>query len=292
MELKNLNTFLVLSKTRNFTKTAQHLGYVQSSITAQIQQLEKELNVQLFERMGKNVSLTTEGERLIPYAQKMLALSSDIKNLYADTQCRGKLVVGASESISIYRLPQIISRFKEAYPHIDLHLHLLNTSNFVPQLVNNTFDIAFVLDKPIVNPNIKTVLEIEEHICVLSSPDCALAKKATVDIQEFAGLPVIFTGRGCSYRGMFEHDLAEHGVVPNIVLETSSIQVIKEAAMSGLGLCILPKLAVLKELEEKKLIKLAYTNDYTISSQLIYHKDKWLSPAMEGFISFAKQFIE
>ncbi|SDM80477.1 LysR family transcriptional regulator [Acetanaerobacterium elongatum] len=290
MELKNLNTFLVLSKTKNFTKTAQYLGYVQSSITAQIQQLEKELNVQLFERMGKNVSLTAEGERLIPYAQKMLALSSDIKSLYAGAQCRGKLVVGASESISIYRLPPIISRFKEAYPNIDLYLHLLNVSDFAPLLINNTFDVAFVLDKPIINSGIKTALEIEERICVLSSPDCPLAKKAAVDIQDFAGLPVIFTGRGCSYRGMFEHDLAEHGVVPNIVLETSSIQVIKEAAMSGLGLCILPELAVMKELGEKKLIKLAYTNNYNISSQLIYHKDKWLSPAMEGFISIAKQY--
>lgn len=291
MELKNLNTFLVLSKTKNFTKTAQHLGYVQSNITAQIQQLEKELNVQLFERIGKSVSLTAEGERLIPYAQKMLALSSDIKNLYAGAQCRGKLVVGASESISIYRLPQIISRFKEAYPYIDLHLNLLNASDFTPLLINNTFDIAFVLDKAITDPRVKTVLEIEERIFVLSAPACPLAQKETVDIQDFAGMPIIFTGRGCSYRGMFEHDLAAHGVVPNIVLETSSIQVIKEAAMSGLGLCILPELAVLKELEDTRLVKLAYANDYKISSQLIYHKDKWLSKAIEGFISIAKQFF-
>lgn len=74
MELKHLKTFLTLSKIKNFTKTAEHLNYAQSNITTQIQQLETELDVRLFERIGKSVTLTREGEKLIPYAKKMILL--------------------------------------------------------------------------------------------------------------------------------------------------------------------------------------------------------------------------
>ena len=78
MDLKHLQTFLTLSEIKNFTKTAEYLHYAQSNVTTQIQQLEAELNVRLFERIGKNVSLTSAGLELIPYAQKMLNLSKDI----------------------------------------------------------------------------------------------------------------------------------------------------------------------------------------------------------------------
>ena len=71
MELKHLNTFLVLSRLKNFTKTAQYLDYAQSCVTAQIQRLEEDLHVRLFERIGKSVSLTQEGEQLVPYAQRL-----------------------------------------------------------------------------------------------------------------------------------------------------------------------------------------------------------------------------
>lgn len=99
MELKHLNTFLALSKIKNFTKTAEYLNYAQSSVTAQIQQLEKYLNVRLFERIGKSVVLTLEGENLIPYATKMLSLSSDIEKMYANSDNLGRIVIGASDSI-------------------------------------------------------------------------------------------------------------------------------------------------------------------------------------------------
>lgn len=88
MELKHLNTFLVLSRLKNFTKTAQYLDYAQSSVTAQIQRLEEDLHVRLFERIGKSVSLTQEGEQLVPYAQRLTEMSLNIENMYTDTKKR------------------------------------------------------------------------------------------------------------------------------------------------------------------------------------------------------------
>lgn len=289
MELKHLNTFLVLSKIKNFTKTAEYLNYAQSSVTTQIQQLEKELNVRLFERIGKSVALTLEGENLIPYATKMLSLSSDIEKMYANSDNPGRIVIGASESISIYRLPEIIKVYKKKHPDVDLFLILLDSSDFIPLLSDNTIDIAFIMDHPITDKSTTSFLHIDESICVLSTPEHPLALKKTVSIQDFADTPMILTGHGCCYRNMFERDLSMFNISPKIVLETGSIHVIKQTALSGLGLCILPELATQKELKNRNLVKLAYQTNYNIVSQLICHKDKWISPNLSDFISVIKQ---
>lgn len=289
MELKNLNTFLLLSKIKNFTKTAEYLNYVQSSVTTQIQQLEKELNVRLFERIGKSVALTPEGEKLVPYATKMLSLSFDIKEMYTNSDNLGRIVIGASESISICRLPEIIKIYKRKHPDVDIFLMLLDSSDFISLLADSTIDIAFTIDHPIIDKPITSVLEIDEPICVLSTPEHPLALKKIVSIQDFADIPIILTGHGCCYRSMFERDLSTANISPKIVLETGSIHVIKQTAISGLGICILPELAVQEELENNKLFKIAYATNYNIASQLIYHKDKWISPNLHDFISIVKQ---
>lgn len=289
MELKHLNTFLILSKIKNFTKTAEYLNYAQSSVTTQIQQLEKDLNVRLFERIGKNVTLTLEGENLIPYATKMLSLSSDVERMYANSEISGRIVIGASESISIYRLPKIIKVYKEKYPDVDLFLMILDSSDFIPLLADNTIDIAFTMDHPITDKSTTSLLNIDESIFVLSKPEHQLALKKNVSIQDFADTPMILTGHGCCYRNMFERDLSMFNISPKIVLETGSIPVIKQTALSGLGLCILPELTVQNELKNGILVKLSYETNYNIVSQLICHKDKWISPNLRDFITVVKQ---
>lgn len=177
MELKHLNTFLVLSRLKNFTKTAQYLDYAQSSVTAQIQRLEEDLHVRLFERIGKSVSLTPEGEQLVPYAQRLTAMSLDIENMYADTKNGGRLMIGASESIGIYILPGIIKKYKETHPDTDLHLDIADSSEFAALLANHSIDIAFTIDKHISDPSIVTVMEMEEPICIFAPPGHFLTQK-------------------------------------------------------------------------------------------------------------------
>lgn len=291
MELKHLNTFLVLSRLKNFTKTAQYLDYAQSSVSAQIQRLEEDLHVRLFERIGKSVSLTPEGEQLVPYAQRLTEMSLNIENMYADTKNGGRLMIGASESIGIYILPGIIKQYKESHPDTDLHLDIADSSEFSALLANHSIDIAFTIDKHISDPSIVTVMEMEEPICIFAPPGHFLTQKERVEIRDFSGIPFIFTGHGCCYRGMFEREMTEHSVFPHIVLETSSIQVIKESAMSGLGLCVLPEFTVKEELESGRLVKIPYSPNCDISIQLIYHKDKWLSINMKDFIYMSEQFF-
>ncbi len=290
MELKHLQTFLTLSEIKNFTKTAEYLHYAQSNVSTQIQQLEEELGVRLFERIGKSITLTAEGNDLAFYARQILSLSKELKSNFA-SKAGGRITIGASESVCIYRLPAIIKAYRAEHPNVELYLNMIDTSDFVPLLTDNTIDIAFTLDAPISNPAIHTALQIEESICVFSVPEHPLAQKVKVDVHDFSGVSLILTGKGCCYRKMFERDLSKASVTPKIVLETSSLQVINQAARSGLGVCVLPLLAVKKELQNNELVKLNYTTNYQVFSQLIYHKNKWLSPNLKDFIDTVQNIV-
>ena len=160
MELRHLYTFLVLSELNSFTQTAQQLNYAQSSVTAQIQKLEEELGVHLFERLGKSVFLTPEGQQLIPYAQKLTALAQEISQIYAPAGTSGCLRIGAAESLGIYRLPAIIRAFKAAHPQTDLHLDIVDTTAIKTLLTKNAIDIAFTLDIPLVDSSLATTFSI------------------------------------------------------------------------------------------------------------------------------------
>jgi DNA-binding transcriptional LysR family regulator len=290
MDLKQLKTFTVLSKIKNYTKTAVELGYAQSSISAQIQQLEQELNTKLFDRIGKNIFLTASGEMFLSYATEMLALSENVKDkLACDQMSQGQLIIGASESLCVFQLPEIIKSFMNTHPHIEVHLKLLDTDQAVEQLTDNTIDIAFTIGNPVAHPSIVTFVKNAEDILVLSAPTHPLASYSTLDVADFTEQTFIVTGAGCNYRTAFEYDLRSNGIPYRIALEAASVQAIKEMAMSGLGLCVLPRLAVRKELSENLLSALPYENDYKIYVQLFCHNSKWISPYLSDFIELVNE---
>lgn len=289
MNLKHLQTFLILSEYKNFTKTADHLHYAQSNVTTQIQLLEKELNVKLFERIGKSVTLTSAGYELLPYANRMHALSNDVKKKFSDDMT-SRIVIGASESICLYRLPDIIKSYQSMYPNVEVYLQVLDTPDYLSLLESNTIDIAFVLDKNIMKTNYKIAYKNEEDICVIAQPSHPLAHKGKVSMQDFDQQRLILTGKDCCYRKEFEKAILSKGIHPKIVLETGSLHVIKQLALNGLGLCVLPTIAIHKELASGEFVKLKYPMPYGISSQLIYHKDKWLTNEMQNFIRTVQDY--
>ena len=292
MDLKQLKTFVVLSKNKNYTKTADELGYAQSSISAQIQQLEQELNTKLLDRIGKRVFLTANGEMLLPYAIEMLALASNIKDrIDSSLSSSGQLIIGVSESLCIFKLPEIVDLFKKSHPNIVLQLKLIENDQVVQQLTDNTIDIALTIGNPIEHPSITSLLKKREEILVLSVPTHPLASKNVLDIKDFTNQRLILTGSGCNYRTAFEYDLKSHGIPYQIALEAGSVQSIKEMAASGLGLCVLPDLAVRKELSANLLCALPYKNDYKIYIQLFCHNSKWISPYLADFLELVKKSI-
>ena len=293
MDLKQLNTFLTISKLQSFTKAADALNYAQSSVTTQIKLLEEELGVKLFERMGKNISLTHDGKKLIPYAQKMLKLSVDIKNNISEEDYpKGVLTIGVAESLCVIRLPEIIKAYRKLYPEVEIALKFGSCADFRRYMNDNLIDVAFSLGAKIDGGEFVSEIEREETMLLLAYPGHPLLEKEKVLPEDLKGESLILTEVGCSYRASFERILKDAGICPRITIESGSVHAIKQFTMSGMGISLLAKVAVEEELANGKLLALNWLGaDFEIVSQVLYHKSKWLSPALEAFISLCREML-
>lgn len=286
MDIKQLKTFLTIAKLQSFTLAAQNLGYAQSSITTQIQLLEKEFNVKLFERLGHNISLTLEGKRLLPFAEQILKLSDDAKNAmtYSDLP-KGTLVIGAVESLCIMRLPKILKEYRLRYPDVEISLKFGSCADFLRGLKDNTIDIAFFLEEKINEESYVTEISFPEPMGILSSTEHPFAQKDSVHPDDLNGETLILTEAGCGYRALFENILSQYAIKPRSIIETGNVQAIKQLTMSGLGITLLPLIAVEEECSQQRLVKLKWKGpSFEILTQVLYHKDKWISAPLKAFI--------
>ncbi len=288
MNLKHLHTFLTLQEEKSFTKTASVLGCAQSGVTTQIKLLEEELGTQLFERMGKSVSLTAEGERLVPYAKKMLALSAEISSLY---QNFSRLTIGVSESIATYLFGDILKEYSALHPETEIFLKILNQQNYCELLANGEIDLAIVLDTPVKNKAVQVLQKRKENILLFAASTHELLDKNHVHTEDFAHYALLLPPPECPYRKTFEQKLHNEGVRPKIALETDSASVIKESSLSGIGIGLLPEFAVKKELIYHMFEKIHYKMDFPVYTQVLVHQDKWMGEDLTQFIDVALRHL-
>lgn len=286
MELRQLKTFVRTVKLLSLTKAACELNYAQSTVTSQIQSLEEELGTMLFERLGKQIKLTKDGEQLYAYAVQILKLSDEAKDVISSSPIpKGSLVIGTAESLCTSRLPEVFSAFRSQYPKVDLDIRFEACSDYRTHLRKNTVDIVCLPDVPCSESDLLTHLLFEVPMVVLASPDHPLVKKDRVIPQDMNGQALILTETGCSYRRLFESVLMQVGARPSSTLGFSSNEVIKKFVKDGWGIGFLPQMTVSQELLTKQLIALPWSGpSFDIQAQLIYHKEKWLSPALQAFI--------
>ncbi|WP_026881779.1 LysR family transcriptional regulator [Clostridium akagii] len=286
MEIRNLKTFSTIAKVGSFTRAADILGYAQSTITTQIKVLEVQLNTKLFDRLGRNIFLTSDGEKLLKYAEQILKLSSEAEDVVGGSEItKGTLTIGAVESLCVIRLPGILKKYHELYPKVDIIIKLATDSNLRSYLKNNTIDVAIFLGKEVYDEDLISKTKFYEPMIVLSSPSHPISKLKSITADNLSSESLILNEKGCSYCTMFEAMLNKAGVYPKSILEVGSIQAIKQFTMSNLGITFLPRMAVEKELQEGQLAELNWHGpDINVMSQVMYHKDRWISPAMKAFL--------
>ncbi len=288
MNFKHLETFLTLYEEKSFTRTAAVLGCAQSGVTAQIKLLEKELDVQLFERMGKNVTLTSEGERLLPYARKMLSLSAEISTMY---QTFSRLTIGVTESIATYLFGNILKEYTVHCPNTEIFLNILGTKDYCQMLNDGEIDAAIVLDTPVKSKTIQVLQKRKENILLFASSTHELSGKNHVTAEDFKTYAALLPSPACAYRKLFEQKLHAEGVRPKIALETDSVAVIKESSLCGIGIGLLPEFAVKKELIYHMFEKINFKTDYPIYTQILIHQDKWHSDYLNCFLEVAMRHL-
>ena len=294
MELRQLATFREVATTLSFTQAAATLGYVQSSVTAQIQALEADLGVPLFDRLGKRIVLTDAGRKLVGYAEKILALSDEAHSVIAgEVEPVGALTISAPESLCTYRLPTVLREFRRRYPQVQLTFSPAPSLDMRRRVSEGLLDLAFVIEEPIQSVNLMAEALVREPILLLAPPDHPLAAQREVHVADLAGVPMLLTEKGCTYRRLFEQALSAGGIYLSTALEFSSVEAIKQCVMTGMGITVLPAMAVSRELAEGRLVVLRWAErPLEVLTQIIWHKDKWLSPALNAFIEVTHNLLQ
>ena len=290
MEIRHLRTFKAVATLLSFNKAAEQLHYAQSSISAQIQALEEELHVRLFDRLGRGILLTEAGERLLPYAQKMLDLSEEtLADISETREPAGTLTIRVPESVATYRLPKVIKRFHLKFPKVRLAFTTCAHEGLQTDLRKGVTDLAFLLTDGIQAADLEADVLGFEQIRMVASPAHPLAAKSPLQGKDLEGETILLSKVDCSYRRIFEHILKEQNISLDGTLTFHSIAALKACVMAGLGVTILPEVAVSHEIVQQRLVSLPWDEgSFEVAILMIWYRERWLSPSLQAFMDLAK----
>ncbi|WP_102272494.1 LysR family transcriptional regulator [Cytobacillus massiliigabonensis] len=289
MEIKQLITFNHAAENLNFTQTAKLLNFAQSSVTAQIKALEDEIGKPLFERLGKRLILTEAGKKFKQYAEKMIRLSEEaIMAANGEEVPTGTLTIGAQESQCTYRLPPILKEFKAAFPKVKLVFKPAHSDEMARKhLMEGVLDIAFIMDKVRPEGSLRVEELIKEELKLVVAPNHS---NSILSLDDLKNETLLLTEIGCSYRMMLEDSLKYAGVYPLDKIEFVSIEAIKQCVIAGLGVALLPEMAVKKDIKEGRMKELSLAIfDSSLYTQIAWHKDKLMTPPLEAFIRLTRE---
>lgn len=290
MEIKNISTFLCVAELSSFTKAANRLGYVQSTVTMQIKQLETELGVILFDRIGKKVELTSYGQEFMVYANHLVKISEQAKLIGKHPgKIEGNLRVGILESLLIWVLSEKLLQYYKSFPLIRIRIKNAPANELFQMLKQNELDIVYLLDKKLCNKDFICAWSEPVKIVFVTYPQNPLANKKNILLQDLVDQPLILTENEGFYRNALEDIAMQKGIVFQPLLGIDNTSAIVKLLKQGLGISFLPEY-VIKESVMKNELAIIDVEDCTIQfwSQLFYHKDKWLTPQMESFIDLIK----
>ncbi|MCR4746374.1 MAG: LysR family transcriptional regulator [Lachnospiraceae bacterium] len=289
MEIRQIISFTKIAQFQSFSKAADSLGYSQSTLTVQIQQLEKELNTRLFDRIGKKTLLTPPGERFLNYAHKIL---SDVNEanlaLQDDTELSNALRIGVTDSVCFYKLPPILQYFHENYPKVKLSITIDDTDALIDMMDKGETDLIYILDQPCYNNNWVKEMEEREKIVFVASPDSPLSKEKDLELDMLLTHSFILPESGSAHRRSLDNLLAARGFIFKPFLEISSIEFIQRMLHGSDFISYLPYFTVSDAVENGYLTVLDL-KDFSASMyrQIFYNQNKWKTREMAEFIKAA-----
>lgn len=236
IDLESLHIFKAVVEYGGITRAAAQLNRVQSNITTRVKNLEDRLGVQLFQRQGGKLVLSSEGKLLLAYAERLLHLSSEAEAALRSGIPRGTLRIGTMESTAAARLPDLLSRFHRNYPDVQIELVTGTSGALIDRVHRFEVEAAFVAE-PFTPAGLEAQQAFSEEL-VLIAPKDAPPVKAPKDLQQRT---VIAFSSGCSYRRVLENWLGMGSVVPERVLELGSYHAIVACVAAGSGIAIVPR---------------------------------------------------
>ncbi len=254
VELHQLEAFVAVATFRSFHRAAEALFLSQPAVSARIQSLERALGKRLFQRDGRSVRLTEAGEALLPYAER--AIQAVVEGQHAVHRTAGPsagpLTLAAVPSLCTYLLPEALKRFRQECEACKVLIRTGHSREVLQMVLNEEAEIG--LARSLSHPQVETIHLARDPFVLVVYPRHPLARAGRATLEEVATQPLIFYDRGSSDWTLLNATFRRQGLIPNVVLELDTIEATKKMVERGVGISLLPKIAVRREVAEGSLV--------------------------------------
>lgn len=291
MNTKNLETLMTIIEAGSFQKAAARLDYTPSAVTSQIQQLENELSIKLFEKIGRKMELTQAARDILPFVEAILNNVEQLNNYKKDiSEITGTLRLVAPDSIFIYMMQPLIKEILHTAPNIRLIVNSLPSNEINQAIVDGAADIGIDCDKGSFPESLIHKPLGSVAACLIASP--FIDPKETDFITPHQRKPFAIIGNEpkANYQTALTEYLDSKDIVLRPFMKFQSIEAVKRSVMNDLGIAYVPTFSVLEELKSGSLVQLkTELDDRLYPSVCVYHKNKWLSPQMKMALQIIQQ---
>src|SRR5262245_58179050 len=287
MTFRQLEVFLAVARARSYRRAAEALHTSQPALSQHIRDLEIELNVKVFDRLGRSVALTEAGRLLETHALRVFDALEGAREAIGELQGlqRGSLVVGASTTPGIYVLPGVIGHFRAQYPGVDLRLRIANSRVIEERIRNNELDLGVVGGHGLAAGEECLVTGLEDELVLIVSPRHRWARRRTVPPGALAGEPLLVREDGSASRDVVVRALLQAGVRYQTAMELDHTEAIKQAVMADLGVAFVSVHAIRREVASGHLagVRLAGV-PIRRHFHVIHHEARTLGPSARAFV--------
>lgn len=293
MNTKSLVTFKTILEVGSFQKAADKLGYTQSTVTFQIKQLEEELALKLFEKIGRRMELTQAGKDIMPYVDMILQGTEQISNYGKSlSEISGSLKLAIPDSILIYNMQPFMQAFTHEAPNVQLIVNSIQSGEINPSIADGTADIGINCEKDSY-PDSVVHKKLGKYKAVLvASPFANNNLLDFITPHQRKPISLICNEPDGYYQLDMDKYLSEKDILLNPPMKVQSIEAVKRCVMNNLGIAVVPTYSIGEELKNGSLMPIkTELDEKEYNSFYIYHKNKWISPQMKLALDLLKKYV-
>ena len=283
MDLATLNAFIAIAELGSFSEAAERLHLTQPAVSKRIASLEQQLNVRLFDRLGREVSLTEAGRALLPRAYQILNVLDDTRRALTNLngEISGRLTLATSHHIGLHRLPPLLRAFTRAHPQVALDIQFLDSEVAYEEVLHGRAELAVITLAPETREPVHAVAVWDDPLDFVAAPEHPLARSQAISLADVAHHPAVFPGGNTFTHHIVRRLFEAQGLTPNIAMSTNYLETIKMMVSIGLAWSVLPRTMLDDQVARLPLPGIQ------LSRQLGYisHTERTLSNAARAFMT-------
>jgi len=282
MDLATLNAFIAIAELGSFSEAAERLHLTQPAVSKRIASLEQQLNVRLFDRLGREVSLTEAGRALLPRAYQILNVLDDTRRALTNLngEISGRLTLATSHHIGLHRLPPLLRAFTRAHPQVALDIQFLDSEVAYEEVLHGRAELAVITLAPETREPVHAVAVWDDPLDFVAAPEHPLARNGAISLADVAHHPAVFPGGNTFTHHIVRRLFEAQELTPNIAMSTNYLETIKMMVSIGLAWSVLPRTMLDEQVARLPLPGIQLTRQLGY----ITHTERTLSNAARAFM--------